>query len=632
MSVHDSQTMSIEEQKRKIRERYKGVASDSIDVIPCIELVNFYEDTSRKRVAVYARVSTDSVNQTSSYELQKNYYEDLVARHPGWELVKIYADEGISGTSLNHRAECVRMLKDCDEGKIDLIVTKSVARFARNVVDCIGEVRKLAALPRPIGVFFEAEGIYTLNSDYEMHLSFVAAMAQEESHMKSRIMNSSIEMRFSRGIYLTPALLGYDVDEDGNLVINEDEAKTIRLCFFMYLYGYSTQQIADTLMKLGRLTKKGNSKWTASTVLGVLQNERHCGDVLAHKTWTPNYLDHKAKKNKMNRMQYRYKGHHEAIISRDDFIATQRLIANAKYGYKGLLPYLHVIDDGALRGFVEINTRWSGFKKEDYINAVRSIGIEDVDDPFVYRDKQVNPGDFDLRGYEIARAQFFQSTGNASVTFSRTELTFSKQCIRKLNNVTVVELLFDPVHHLLAVRSARKDNRHAVTWATVYERCCSQRAISGAAFLPTLYDILGWKLENKYRIRGVRRQKDEEVILLFDLHDTEVYIPFHHEGDVLSDSCEPFELFDQNTTPLAFGSKTKMLAYPADWVDSFGRDVYCHEQTPELAAIDRDGQWDISKAGTPYKSVVEVQPSSITDLQQGIVSILSTLKEATPNG
>lgn len=246
-----------------------------IKVIPALEQPSFYEDFSEKRVAVYARVSTGSANQTSSYELQKGYYEQDVTRHPGWKLVRIYADEGISGTSLSHRDEFVQMIKDCEAGKIDLIITKSVSRFSRNVLDCIGEVRKLASLPHPVGVFFETENIYTLNSDSEMSLSFVSTLAQEESHTKSRSMDRSVDMRFSMGIFLTPALLGYDLDEDGRLVINEDEALTVRLCFFMYLYGYSCQQIAETLMKLGRLTKLGNTKWTAGTVLAVLQNHRH---------------------------------------------------------------------------------------------------------------------------------------------------------------------------------------------------------------------------------------------------------------------------------------------------------------------------------------------------------------------
>lgn len=137
--------------------------------------------------------------------------------------------------------------------------------------------------------------------------------------------------------------MGYDQDENGDLVINPHEAKIVQLIFYMYLNGSSTQQIADSLTDLHCKTKKNNYIWSASTILQILQNERHCGDVLARKTWTPNYLDHKSRKNNHDRNQYRKIGHHEAIISRDDFIAVQKLITNAKYGNKELLPELQVI-------------------------------------------------------------------------------------------------------------------------------------------------------------------------------------------------------------------------------------------------------------------------------------------------
>ena len=301
MNEHEKAAISTEERKAKIRQRYKGISRDELEVRPAIQPASFQDDTSEKRVAVYARVSTGDPNQTSSYELQKNHYQDMVSRHPGWNLVHIYADEGISGTSLKHRDEFIKMIAACEAGQIDLIVTKSVSRFARNVLDCIGKVRELAALPKPVGVFFETENIYTLNSNSEMSLSFISTLAQEESHTKSEIMNASIEMRFSRGIFLTPELLGYDKDPEGNLIVNKEEALTVRLIFFMFLYGYGCAQIAETLMELGRLTKPGNKKWTAGTVMNVLQNERYCGDILARKTYTPNYLDHRSKKNRQNR-------------------------------------------------------------------------------------------------------------------------------------------------------------------------------------------------------------------------------------------------------------------------------------------------------------------------------------------
>ena len=230
MTDHEKQ-LSNEERKRKIRERYKGVDRDALELIPAREIVSFNEDTSFKRVAAYCRVSTDDPNQTSSYELQKNHYEEYIKEHPGWEFVGIYADEGISGTSLAHREEFNRMLEDCYAGKIDLIVTKSISRFARNTVDAISTVRKLARQNPPVGVLFETENLYTLNQTSEMILTVLSAAAQEESHTKSEIMNISIEHRFSRGIFLTPELLGFDKDEDGNLVVNREEAETVKVIF-----------------------------------------------------------------------------------------------------------------------------------------------------------------------------------------------------------------------------------------------------------------------------------------------------------------------------------------------------------------------------------------------------------------
>ena len=613
-----------EEKKAQIRERYKGVNSDEIEVIPAIEQASFYEDVSEKRVAVYVRVSTDSAEQTSSYELQKNYYEETVPRHPGWKLVKIYADEGISGTSLKHRDEFVKMIHACENGEIDLIVTKSVSRFSRNIIDCIGEVRKLAALPHPVGVFFETENIYTLNSDSEMGLSFVSTLAQEESHSKSRIMNQSIEMRGLRGIFLKPELLGYDLDENKELVINEDEAKTVRIIFFMYMLDYSCTAIAETLMRLGRLTKPGNAKWTAGSVLNILKNERYCGDILFRKTFTPNYLDHKSKKNRHDRRQYYRKNDHEAIISRDDYIFVQRKIENAKYRSKGLLPYIHVIETGALRGFAIINPRWAGFSKDEYLEAVKSICAEEEQSELF--DLRPSAGSFDLRGYEVARGQFFQQSNNVTVTFSINDISFSKQCVRKLNTSPIIELLIDPIHKFLAVRPSNRESRNGIIWATVGEdKSFHLRKICGAAFLPTLYDILDWKQENRYRIRGVRRQRDDEVLLLFDLHDIEVFFPSKRKASP-ADQDRVKEIFHDGTVPFTPNQRSPLVAYPPEWAKTFGKDVYTHQQTPELAPIDRDGQWDITLPGRRYTTGEELQVSSPENIQSHLDHLLSALE------
>ena len=619
MNENEHKAGSVADQKNKIRERYKGVSLDELDMIPALPQEDIFAVENEQRVAVYARVSTDDPRQTSSYELQKNHYHDVISKSPNWKLVQIYADEGISGTSLQHRDQFKLMIEDCKQGKIDLIVTKSVSRFARNVVDCIGYVRELLALPHPVGVFFETERLNTFDPKSEMVLSFMATLAQEESHTKSEIMNASIEMRFRRGIFLTPILLGYDHDEDGNLVINEEEAKIVKLIFMMYLNGCTCQEIADTLTELGCMTKKGNTVWSPGSILQILQNERHCGDVLAHKTYTPNYLNHKSKKNMQNRPQYRKRNHHEAIISRDDFIAVQRLISNAKYGNKGLLPELKVIPEGVLKGFVSINPRWAGFKEDDYINASASVYNGTEQTSASSAPVEVQSGDFDLRGYEIARSQFFDSTDRITVTFSQGDIRFSCPAVRRLES-TLVELLMHPQKRILAVRTAGKECRNAMQWSKKKSGVSFPRGISGTAFLPTLYSLLGWKDDCRYRITGIKRGKGNDAILLFNLTEPEIFIP----NDTVSSLPES----DTSVKPFTDSNRRNVRAYPPDWADTFGSNYYSHAQAQELAGFGKGMEPDISHASVIYKDN-DIQVTSKDDIERNIEQIMSDMKENT---
>lgn len=628
MKVAEEKAGSVAAQKEKIRERYKGIDSDMLDVIPAIPPEDFYHTQVTKRVGVYARVSTDDPRQTSSYELQKNHYEDVVKRHDNWILVKIYADEGISGTSLQHRDAFLEMIADCKAGKLDMIITKTVARFARNVLDCIGYARELAAMQPPIGIFFETENIYTLNSNSEMSLSFIATLAQEESHTKSEIMNASIEMRFRRGIFLTPPLLGYDNDEDGNLVINEEEAKTVRLIFFMYLYGYSSQKIADTLTELGRRTKLGNTKWSSSSVLQILQNERCCGDVLARKTFTPNYLNHKSKKNKQDRNQYRQKNHHEAIISRDDFLAVQQLIYNSKYGNKGILPRLHVIEKGVLVGYVPINPRWSGFQAIDYMNASQSISNSTVQSTDDMLEVQANSGDFDLRGYEVARGQYFSDTHRITVTFTIHEMKFSTTSVRQFPSCSHVEILIHPSKMMFAARPTDKDNRNHIQWSKVHDAVSVPRTISGNAFLPVLFEILGWNTSYRYRATGQLLQNGTDCILVYNLRDTEIFI----SKNCLEETHTSQEALSDDILPFTTGAKKDIVAYPADWASNFGENYYAQAYSPEIAEFSTDESWHTQAHGTPYYKNDDLDVSSPETLQSNINKILQEIKQEDTNG
>lgn len=566
--------------KKKIRERYKGVSEDVLDVIPAVPQEDFYRSENHKRVAVYARVSTDDPNQTSSYELQKNHYEDLVNRRTNWELVDIYADEGISGTSLQHRDNFLRMIDDCRLGKIDLIVTKSVSRFARNIIDCIGYVRQLKAEEPPIGVFFETENIYTLDENSEMSLSFIATLAQEESHTKSEIMNASVEMRFKRGIFLTPKLLGYDHDEDGNLVINEDEAKTVRLIFFSYLYGYSSQQIADALTDLERLTKRGNDVWSSGSVLQILSNERYCGDVLARKTFTPNYLNHKSKKNNHDRNQYRQKDHHEAIISREDFFAVQKLIRNAKYRNKGYFPEMPVVKTGYLKGYVVVHPKWAGFTVEDYYMASKSVydGVKSV--PSRRLEVKLEKGNIDLRGYELVRSQFMSPLGRISVSISPIKMVFSKSALIKLPNVKKIEILVSPIQKLIAIRKAESNSRYSLEWSKHTEKGVQPKVISGAAFIPTLYKLFSWNTDVQYKINGAAYKFEDDTILIFCIDDATLYIDKNDFNDSDSDGVYVTEKATNRR-------RRRITAYPKEWADSFGEEYYRCKAKEDQITLDQ---------------------------------------------
>lgn len=586
MNENGRRQENIQQQKAKIRRRYQGMEPEKIRIIPVtVSQPDFYDDSEPRRVAVYARVSTGDPRQTSSYELQRNYYEKQVQKPPNWTLVSIYADEGLSGTSTQKRKEFNRMIEDCKAGKIDLILTKSISRFARNYVDCGHIVRELLDLNPPVGVRFESENIFTLKMESEMQMLIFSGMAQEESRIKSNAMNASIEMRFGSGIFLTPPLLGYDRDEDGNLIVNEKEAKIVRLIFFLYLYGYTCRQIADTLTQLGCRTKKGNTVWSAGSILQVLRNERHCGAVRARKTFTPNYLNHKSRKNRGNRLGYFVEDHHDPIIPPEDYFAAQKLISNAKYGGRGILPELYFVSEGRLRGFVAVNPRWAGFAAADYREAsMRVCESSAVDEPIKI---EVRPGDFDLRGFEVARFQFFQITGMPYVTISAHGIQFNRVCIQKLNETKFVELLIHPIQKVLVVRPAEENTRHSLQWARLSEKGkWMSRKIGGAAFIPTLYQLFSWNIEYKYCIKGVCHRNEENAILLFRWADAEIFIPDKIFGHI-------------NHGLLRNATRRAVTAFPALWTDTVGDSWYMHCRSQELAGLDTEGDRQLMALAKP---------------------------------
>ncbi len=607
---------------------------ENYEYTPAKKAIDYYDNNTPQRVGIYVRVSTDDVRQTTSFELQKQYYEEFVQKHPNWTLIKIYPDEGISGTSLRHRDQFNQMISDSRAGKLDLIITKSVSRFARNVVDCIGLTRDLAELKPPVGVFFESEAIFSLNDDSQMALSFVATMAEEESHTRSRSMETSLRMRLDHGIPLTPKLLGYMHDEDGNLIINPEEAPTVKLAFYMYLYGYSTQQIADTFNELQRKSYLGNVKWTSSGIVQILRNERHCGDVITRKTFTPNYRDHKSVRNRGERPQSTYRKHHEGIVSRDDFIAVQRMLDNAKYRNKSFLPELRVIESGILKGFVVINPRWAGFKEQDYYEAAQSVykpsneQSDTLELPPAEIPIPIEAGDFDLRGFEITRSEFFDSNQRPSITFAEKKIKFSTDCVRKFGNNNYVELLINPIEKKFAVRTTTKENRQAVICSQLDARKYLPKTISASAFSDTIFSIFGWNPECKYRIIGSLYEEGNQIAYIFDTDNSEIFFKAY----VLT-SQEANEAGGKTGIQPYTPSGKRIRAIPQEWTNSFGKPYYQHEQTLAALAAQSEADWQIRMEGQLVETGRKINVTGFEDLKQYINQELNgTLpQEVNPN-
>lgn len=290
-------------------------------------------EKQKLRVAAYCRVSTDTEAQAGSYELQIQYYTKYIKSNPDWIFAGVYADQGISGTSTKKRVQFLKMIEDCHQGKIDIILTKSVSRFARNTLDTIKYMRELKLLSSPVEIKFETEGLNTLDKNAEMMITFLSCVAQGESEAKSDSIRWSVRQRFANGFPLCPTyfLLGYDTDENKNMVIVEEEAVIVRFIYQQFLEGNSVQQIAEMLTENNIPTVKGNKVWSCSTLRSILRNERYCGDVLMQKTVTVDCLAHRSIKNTGQEKQYRMTNHHPAIISKEDWYTVQEMLKFRRY-------------------------------------------------------------------------------------------------------------------------------------------------------------------------------------------------------------------------------------------------------------------------------------------------------------
>ena len=277
----------------------------------------------RLRVAAYCRVSTDHEEQETSIENQITYYENLIRSKPEWEYAGVFYDDGISGTQDDNRPGFMELIRLCKKGKVDLILVKSLSRFSRNTLQCISYIRMLKE--RGITVRFEKEGLDTSMATSEIYFTWTSAFAQGESESLSNNVKWGIRKGFAQGKFPFPykSMLGYRKSSDGTPEIVPEEAEHVRLIFRLFLLGRSLRQIKEALERRDILTPKGNREWSLTTIENILRNEKYMGDVLLQKTFSPDFLTKKKKKNNGELTQYYITDNHPAIIGREDFLQTQ---------------------------------------------------------------------------------------------------------------------------------------------------------------------------------------------------------------------------------------------------------------------------------------------------------------------
>ncbi len=589
-------------EREQLRQLYQKEDSGEKTFIPAKPKINPNERDRFFRTCAYCRVSTDNDEQLSSFELQQAHYRQLVQDHPNWELKRIFADEGISGTSLKNRDAFNEMIDACRKGEYDLIVTKSVSRFARNLVDCISLIRMLKGLTPPVGVYFETDNLYTLGENTEFMLSFLATFAQEESVKKSEAMNWSIHQRFKDGKLLTPALLGYDRQKDvtgryikyAPLVVNENEAKIVRFIFDAYQADWSQEKIAAFLTDIGCQTKSGSAVWTGSTIGYILTNERYCGSVLTWKTFTADLYEHKHKKNRADRDQYLYRNRHPAIISQEQFEAVQILIENRKHHMRGS-PSLQVINEGIFRGYVPINHHWVNEDPNIYYDVSNAASSTAKKRKI---DKRIISA-FDLEGYQVVRNQFTQVRYEGpSLTVSGEKITFNLFCMRKYEEVSHVQLLLHPAERKIAIRPCHEHDPHSIRWRRDPNKQLFPKALSCPHFGTALFGIMNWDPSYMYRIRGIWAKHWDEQIIIFNLANAApLVVPEDADGS-------------------AHKRRTELC--PNEWADDFGEEFYEHVLDNDFFYLAPYSEWHTDAPSIPAPGIEQFSVPSEEQLQQSI--------------
>lgn len=480
-------------------------------------------DGGEKAVAVYARVSTKSEEQVSSIENQTRYYKEKIARNPDWTMQEIYADEGKTGASMKYRDEFKRMLQDAAEKKMDLILCASVSRFARNMADCMEQIDNLRSMnpSHPVGVYFETENIYTLDPDCNQALSIHAMLADWESDNKSRRMILSYDQRICTGQFPVSDLLGYRHTTDGDLVIQEDEAVTVRFIFLARMDGYSFAEIAEILTERERKTLMGRTDWNKRMVSKVLTNERRWGDLRARKTIVINYKKGKTMKNDGSREGAYVPNHHEAIVS-PEIARAVHMLSGAR-GVDGV-PDVGVIDKGGLKGFVNINPCFGGIDRETILQLSNSV-YSDEEYARLEREAKIINGDahsnilsIDFTGYYVPHSAYFIGRDTPTLTISGRRLKFNRKCHERFGGGRNIELLYHPLLQAIIIRTC--DDGCGFAWRNVEGSPILN--FSAKAFCGAVYEGQDWISVYSFRFRGIMRERGNSKAMIFFLDEPQI--------------------------------------------------------------------------------------------------------------
>lgn len=463
------------------------------------------------RVAAYARVSTDSSDQENSLKNQREHYEKFISANPNWDYVGIFADDGISGTSVRNRTGFRQMIDACNIGDIDLIVVKDVSRFARNLTDCLGTVQDLLVLDPPVGIYFENHNMNTLDTGNKVFLTILAMFAELDSELKSGSVKFGLQAIFDRGDYLCPThnLLGYEKDGKYGMKIEPEGAKTVRLIYDLFLAGYSQKEIAAILTNLSLPTAKGNVEWTATTVSGICRNERYCGDIIMQKSFTPSFLTHQSKRNVGQRRLYYEAEHHEGIVSREEH-ARALLLLKANH-ISPLLNHeyeIKVIRHGLLAGFIPMNPAFGGYDAGHYLGALIMARVPQID---------IETEIAHIKGVKRVRRELFGGKDTATITISKNRISFNSRCVSLLHNTDYVEILLHPSERLLAVRNCGKRCKNAIPW--------NSKSIPAKELAHVLFDLMGWHKSWKYKSIANCFSQNGDQVVFFDLSSCEFRLP-----------------------------------------------------------------------------------------------------------